>query len=88
MTTLSDNEPVPRAIMYMVYLSTHRPANDPSCTILKYETGVFFEDPRLEIVDWIGFRYGVLTSKGFVSTRNTAILDFIEISDKLPLLVV
>lgn len=70
-TTLSDEELIQRAVLYMNYLQNLLPYINPSKTLLMDETAVYFEDNRTQTVDIQGRRHVIMKATGFASMRIT-----------------
>lgn len=88
LTVFDDEELVARAVRFMSYLSSKRPALDKLRTLLMGETAVYFEDPRRDTIDIAGARHVVLLSTGFASMRITFALAVSASGAKQPPLLI
>lgn len=88
LTVLFDDELTSRAVRFLFYLCSKKPALNPSSTLLIDETAVFFEDPRRDTVDVTGARHVVLRSTGFASMRITVALTVTATGKKMPPLLI
>ena len=76
LTTLTEDTLIQRCVDYMAYLNFHKPAIRPERTLLMDETAIYFEDSRMQTVDFEGRRHVVIKSTGFASMRITACVSF------------
>ena len=72
LTTLTDEQLLSRGVDYMAYLKQRKPFLRLSKTLLMDKTAIYFEDPRMQTVDYSGRRHVIIKSTGFASMRITA----------------
>ncbi|POM76545.1 Pogo transposable element with KRAB, partial [Phytophthora palmivora] len=84
LTTLSDEALFDRAVSYIRCLRDLTPKMDKDHKVLMDETAVYFEDARVQTVDFCGARLVVVCSTGYASMRITAILAVTASGRKLP----
>ena len=88
LTTLTDEMLIERCVSYMKFLQQTLQSIDLSRTLLMDEIAIYFEDCRMQTIDFEGRRHVIIKSIGFSSMRITACVGVWANGEKNPPLLI